>query len=127
MRNYVAVATFKTKLIQLIAILEPIARAVKCLESTLTTAADVYRFWLAILATLDGLFRGTGEYDVQYPIDLTDAIRRLVNARWKQCTDGLERQVYLATLFLDPRMYTWLPYLNALGTIVIPLYLNPYP
>ena len=101
------VRKFKQELECLVSILEPIACAVKCLKSTLTNAVDVYQFWLAILATLSDLFRGQDPYKPRFLESTINDIHQLVNAHWKQCTDGLEHCVYLATLFLDLCKCSW--------------------
>ena len=95
------VGKFKQELEGLLSVLEPIAHAVKCLESTLTNAADVYHFWLAILATLSDLFRGQDPYKPKFIESTINDICQLVNAHWKQSTDGIEHRVYLAALFLE--------------------------
>lgn len=99
------------RLEQLVAVLEPIARAVKCLESSHLTPADVYLFWLAILATLEELFEKNDDpvVGVHLPQAVIDDIRKLVNACWLESTeDGNEGNtnggtVYLSALFLNPR------------------------
>ncbi|RXW19648.1 hypothetical protein EST38_g6203 [Candolleomyces aberdarensis] len=49
--------TFKLVLDQYIDIVEPMIRALWCLESAFANPSDVYAFWLAIGATLKKLFR----------------------------------------------------------------------
>lgn len=51
MRKREDISSFENSLQQLVLILEPLARACKCLESSKATAGDVYLFWLAVLAT----------------------------------------------------------------------------
>ncbi|KDN38659.1 hypothetical protein RSAG8_09334, partial [Rhizoctonia solani AG-8 WAC10335] len=48
---------FTAELHQLCTILEPFACSIKCLESSHSTPADVYIFWLAIIARLHELFK----------------------------------------------------------------------
>lgn len=43
---------FELKLTQFVAVGEGFARAIECLEATSTTPADVYLYWLAIVAHL---------------------------------------------------------------------------
>lgn len=84
-------------------ILEPIARACKCLESSRSTPADVYIFWLAVLATYADIIARNDEADgLQMPTDVLKGIRKIVNSRWSQMTDGPDGAVYLSAFFLDP-------------------------
>ncbi|KDQ13862.1 hypothetical protein BOTBODRAFT_95505, partial [Botryobasidium botryosum FD-172 SS1] len=88
---------------QLKAILEPLARAVKCLESTMSTPADVYLFWLAVMATYEELFQNNDEVDgLQLPPSVLEEIRGIINARYRQMIEDPEKVVYVSTLFLDP-------------------------
>jgi hypothetical protein len=45
------------ELTRLVEIIGPFAKSIKCLESSHSTAADVFVFWLATIAHLDQLFR----------------------------------------------------------------------
>jgi hypothetical protein len=51
----IATKTFKYDLEQLLLVIGPIAKSIKCLESSHSTVADVYLFWLAIVASLEDL------------------------------------------------------------------------
>jgi len=104
MRKRDDISSFENGLRQLVLILEPLARACKCLESSKATAGDVYLFWLAVLATYEQLFMDNNGVDgLQLPEDVVDQIRKIVNARWKELTTGPGKSVYLSTFFLDPR------------------------
>lgn len=104
MRKHEAVSVFENGIQQLVRILEPLARACKCLESTKATSGDVFLFWLAVLASYEQLFCENSEADgLQLPPGIIEKIRKIVNARWKELTTGPGKSVYLATFFLDPR------------------------
>jgi hypothetical protein len=104
MRKRDEVSAFENGLRQLVLILEPLARACKCLESAKATVGDVYLFWLAVLATFEQLFLDNNDVDgLQLPESVIDQVRRIVNARWQELTTGPSKNVYMATFFLDPR------------------------
>ena len=104
MRKRDDIANFENGLRQLVRILEPLARACKCLESSKATGGDVYLFWLAVLATYEQIFTDNNDVDgLQLPEDVIDDIRKVVNARWLQLTTGPGKSVYVSTFFLDPR------------------------
>jgi hypothetical protein len=104
MRKRDDISSFENGLQQLVFVLEPLARACKCLESLKATAGDVYLFWLAVLATYEQLFMANNDVDgLQLPEDVIDQIRQIVNARWKELTTGPGKSVYLLTFFLDHR------------------------
>ncbi|KAF7303480.1 DUF659 domain-containing protein [Mycena indigotica] len=92
---------FKLNLEQLVTILEPIARAIQCLEGSMTTLGDVWKFYVAITAVLQDNF---AENALAIPDDVMDAIRRIVNARYQQLIGSTD--AYLAGFFLDPQYVT---------------------
>ena len=47
-----AAVQFESDLVQFISVGEGIARAIECLEATATNPADVYLYWLAVLASI---------------------------------------------------------------------------
>jgi hypothetical protein len=99
------ISNFENELRQLVLILEPLARACKCLESLKATAGDIYLFWLAMLAMYEQLFMDNNDVDgLQLPEDVVDQICHIVNAHWKELTTGPGKSVYLSTFFLDPRL-----------------------
>jgi hypothetical protein len=98
------VAQFEIRLRQLVLVLEPLARACKCLESAQSTPADIYLFWLAVLATYENLFSTNNDADgLQLPEEVVEEIRKVVNARWEMWTTGPEKKLYISTLFLNYR------------------------
>ena len=100
------VSSFENGLRQLVHILEPLARACKCLESSKATAADVYHFWLAVLATYEQYIQDNNDVDgLQLPDEVIDDIRKAVIARWCELTTGPGKGVYISTFFLDPSRF----------------------
>lgn len=75
------VSAFENGIQQLVQILEPLARACKCLESTKATSGDVFLFWLAVLASYEQLFCDNSEPNgLQLPMSIIEEIRKIVNA-----------------------------------------------
>jgi len=104
MSNRTNVFTFTETCRQLTQLLEPIARSIKCLESSMTTPADVYLFLLATLASYEDIFVSNGAVNgLGLPEDVIGDVRKIMNARWNEITHGENKAVYLATFFLDPR------------------------
>ncbi|KAJ7613363.1 hypothetical protein DFH06DRAFT_1370699 [Mycena polygramma] len=56
MKNLRIYSDFQIHLKQLVCVLEPIARAIKCLEGLQVTVGDVWKFYVAITAVLHDLF-----------------------------------------------------------------------
>ncbi|CDO73916.1 hypothetical protein BN946_scf185016.g73 [Trametes cinnabarina] len=99
--NSVASIKFEQELTRYTTILAPIARAIKSLEATDTTAADVYMFWLGIASSLRELFaRPQGQSGVSP--DLAKKITGIVNKRYKAIIDEAPTDVYFVAFFLDP-------------------------
>ena len=102
MSNRTAVFTFKETSRQLTKLLEPIAWSIKCLESALTTPADVYLFLLATLASYEDIFLRNDDIDgLSLPENVMRDVHKIINARWREVTHGDNKVVYLATFFLD--------------------------
>jgi hypothetical protein len=53
----IATKTLKHNLEQLLLVIDPTAKSIKCLESSYSTIADIYLFWLAIMASLEYLIK----------------------------------------------------------------------
>jgi hypothetical protein len=66
----------------------PLARAIQCLQSKDTTPADVYLYWLAVVAQLNDLIRRdnkpTPSKKSKYEETLKDLIRQIANYRFSQ-------------------------------------------
>ncbi|KAL7284543.1 hypothetical protein ACG7TL_001835 [Trametes sanguinea] len=91
---------FAAELEELVAVLEPIAKSIKCLESTHSTVSDVYLFWLACTANTYDLITQDG---VSIPEAVKSDIRSAMNARWKQMIEDAPHDVYHTGFVLDPR------------------------
>ncbi|KZV83940.1 hypothetical protein EXIGLDRAFT_565654, partial [Exidia glandulosa HHB12029] len=89
---------------QLVAVLTPFAKAIKCLESSLIHPGHVYLFWLAAIATLQDVFT-TGEESLELLPPLVEQITGIVNDWFEAMCEGQDNTVYKAALFLDPGMY----------------------
>ena len=64
-------------------VIGPFAKSIQCLESH-STPADVFLFWVAIMAQLDHwqLFR---DHKIQLPYDVVEQIRAITNQQWANC------------------------------------------
>ncbi|KAJ7450604.1 ribonuclease H-like domain-containing protein [Mycena latifolia] len=99
--------TFKLKrdLTRLGAVLMPFARAIQCLEAKDTTPADVYLYWLAIVAQLNDLITKddkTGDKS-KYATVVKELIRSIANFRFSQLIENeSSSNVYFTAFVLDP-------------------------
>ncbi|KAF8593692.1 hypothetical protein BDV93DRAFT_584071, partial [Ceratobasidium sp. AG-I] len=100
---------FTEQLRQFVAVLEPLARSIKCLESSHSTAADVYLFWLAVLARYHELFIGNNTLQgIGLPGSVMKDIKSIINGRHSEMFQGDSQQVYLAAFFLDFREFLYI-------------------
>ncbi|KAF9021143.1 hypothetical protein BDZ89DRAFT_1071717 [Hymenopellis radicata] len=99
LKNLPLSQAFNLRLTQLVCVLEPIARAIKCLEGLDTTVGDVWKFYVAITAVIRDLFVNNAQ---GYPPELQEAIRKIINSRYKEMIGGERGVVYLAGFYLDP-------------------------
>jgi hypothetical protein len=107
-----SVDRFTMELRQLCSILEPIARSIKCLESSHSTPADVYLFWLAIVARLHELFKNNSTINgVGLPKSVMEDITSIVNSRHQEMFQKQSGPIYLAAFFLDIRKYNNIQFL----------------
>ncbi|KAJ6596567.1 hypothetical protein B0H10DRAFT_2167745 [Mycena sp. CBHHK59/15] len=72
---------FELELKQLVTILEPIARAIKCLEGHEVTVGDVWKFYVAITAVIRDPF---DEDVLSFPQSLKDEVCAIVNRRFEE-------------------------------------------
>jgi len=89
-------------LTKLLEVIGPFAKSIKCLESAHSTAADVYLFWLAIVAQLEQLFGK--KQGGALPNRIKEQIRAITNRRFNGMINNAPTDVYVAAFFLDPRM-----------------------
>ena len=78
----------------------PLARAIECLEATSANPADVYLYWLAILAgTKEALERS------YLPDEVCGQIRGILNSRWKEFFVDGPTNAHLSAFYLNPGKY----------------------
>lgn len=77
--------------------LSPVAKAITCLESTHSTVADVFLFWLAVNAAFHHLLSQGG-----LSVSDSEKIRRVVNRRFNQMVNEAPCDVYITGFVLDP-------------------------
>ncbi|KAH8813669.1 ribonuclease H-like domain-containing protein [Flagelloscypha sp. PMI_526] len=91
---------FRKDLKRLLTIFRPIARAIQCLEASYTTPADVYRFWLAIVAHLHDYFLQAHDKIETY---IVEEIRQIVNFRFNEVIHNPRSgNIYILAFFLEP-------------------------
>ena len=86
-------------MVQYLAVTKPFARAIKCLEASESTPADVFHFWLAIMARLDTLFT---KNKVGLSPQTVEEIRAIANQRFNELINDGPEDLYLSTFYLDP-------------------------
>ncbi|KAJ6608435.1 hypothetical protein B0H10DRAFT_1815777, partial [Mycena sp. CBHHK59/15] len=99
--------TFVLELQQLVSILEPIARAIKCLEGLEVTVGDIWQFYVAITAVLHDLLT---EDSLSIPKEVQDEVSTIVNKRYDEMIHGPSSDLCLSGFFLDPGMSMWLDF-----------------
>jgi hypothetical protein len=82
-------------------IVAPLAHSIKSLESTQTTASDVYIFWLAIAASLKELF-SKGVRVTGISNQLAAKVTAIVNKRYHSFIDESPSDIYFTAFFFDP-------------------------
>ena len=79
----------------------PFAHAIRSLEHSDTTAADVFAFWTGIQLSLRKLF-AQGEHITGIGQDLEQQVTDITNRRYKQFVDDGPSDIYFSAFFLDP-------------------------
>jgi hypothetical protein len=132
------VFTFQRDLKRLGAVLMPFARAIQCLEAKDTNPADVYTYWLAIVAHLQDLLTkddGLKEKS-KYAIALKEKIRAIANYRFSQLIENEQASnVYLVAFVLDPGIISMCSGIKVFSYCIIyelenraaPILANPNP
>jgi len=93
---------FQRDLKRLGAILMPFARAIQCLEAKDTTPADVYTYWLAVVAHLHDLIIKDRS---KYTEGSKNTIRQIANFRFTELINNdRASNIYLTAFILDPGM-----------------------
>ncbi len=94
---------YELELAKVCKVLSPFAKAIKCLESTHSTASDVYLFWLAVAAQLEELFTSCDQAGLEN--STVDSLRKVFNKRFNQMINLAPTDIYLTAFFLDPSAY----------------------
>ncbi|KAK7015432.1 hypothetical protein R3P38DRAFT_2543872 [Favolaschia claudopus] len=90
---------FELQLQQLVHILEPIARAIKCLEGLEVTVGDVYKLYVAITAVLRDFLE---QNSLSLPKEVQEEVCSIINRRYDEMIHGPSGDLFLAGFFLDP-------------------------
>ena len=88
---------FEMEVSQFVDIGHPIACAIECIEATATNPADVYLYWLAIIARLKEVLETS-----HLPDSVRGEIRGIVNKRWREFFVDSPTNVHLAAFYLNP-------------------------
>ena len=86
-------------LAKLVAITGPYAKAIQCLESSQTTCADVYLYWLAIVAQMEQLLQSN---TICLQEETKTAIRTITNVRFNQMINDAPNDPYITAFYLHP-------------------------
>ncbi|KAF8902221.1 ribonuclease H-like domain-containing protein, partial [Gymnopilus junonius] len=93
---------FQRDLKRLGAVLMPFARAIQCLEAKDTNPADVYTYWLAIVAHLYDLIMKDSDKS-KYTTESKERIRQIANYRFSELIESKHASnIYLTAFLLDP-------------------------
>ncbi|KAG6874765.1 hypothetical protein C0992_006641, partial [Termitomyces sp. T32_za158] len=96
---------FQRDLKRLGTILMPVAHAIQCLEAKETNPADVYTYWLAIVAHFQDLFTkdDMAKDKSKYSNHLKEMIRAIINCRFSELIENKRASnIYLTAFVLDP-------------------------
>jgi hypothetical protein len=88
---------FEMALSQFVDIGYPIAGAIKCIEAAATNPADVYLYWLAILARMKEVLQTSN-----LPDSVCSEIRGIMNRRWCEFFVEGPTNVHLTAFYLNP-------------------------
>ncbi|KAJ6622303.1 hypothetical protein B0H10DRAFT_1788208 [Mycena sp. CBHHK59/15] len=93
---------FELHLQQLCHILEPIARAIKCLEGLEVTVGDVFKFYIAITTVLGDFFE---EDSLSTLSKVQEEVCSIINRQYDEMIHGPSGGLFLAGFFLDPGQF----------------------
>lgn len=82
---------------QYIAVGEGIAWAIECLEATATNPADVYLYWLAVVARMKQTLE-----ECHLPDEVCGQIRGIIVLRWREFFIHGPTDAYRAAFYLHP-------------------------
>jgi hypothetical protein len=82
----------------------PFAHAIQCLEAKDTNPADVYKYWLAVVAHLHDLIIKDSDKS-KYAEESKNRIRQIANYRFAELIENdRASNIYLTAFILDPGM-----------------------
>ncbi|KAF8060837.1 ribonuclease H-like domain-containing protein [Lyophyllum atratum] len=96
--NTATTLKFEIYLTQFLKVTMGIARAIQCLEASSTNAADVYLYWLAVVAQIKQALS-----TCCLPDDVCAEIRGIMIRRWRQFFVTGPTNVHLLAFYLNPR------------------------
>ncbi|QRV96938.1 hypothetical protein RhiJN_24957 [Ceratobasidium sp. AG-Ba] len=103
--NQFAAFEFKAMLTELVRILEPLARALLCFESTHSTISHIYYFWLAALALLNRYFSSKSSGQLLTAQDKSH-LQAIIFYRFSEAINEAPTDAYVTGFFLNPRFRT---------------------
>lgn len=94
--------TFQSNLKRLGAVLMPFARAIQCLEAKDTNPADVYTYWLAVVAHLHDFITKDSNKS-RYSTEFKERVCQIANYRFSELIENKHASnIYLVAFVLDP-------------------------
>ncbi|KAG1724896.1 uncharacterized protein EDB91DRAFT_1062575 [Suillus paluster] len=105
----------------LVAITGPYAKAIQCLESAQTTCADVYLYWLAIIAQMEQLLQGN---TICLQKETKMANCATTNVRFNQMINNTPNDPYITAFFLHLEYQIALIYKNINPLDLPPIHLT---
>ncbi|KAG8713031.1 hypothetical protein FRC09_019203 [Ceratobasidium sp. 395] len=119
---------FRIMLLQFTLVLEPVYQALTCLESSNCTLADVFAYWIALIAALDHYFSSP---ECTLPPEVILCFRTIINAQFLEALVKVPTDVYLTAFYLHPdfcnanvfqymnamlsKLYIWIPAPNPIS------------
>ena len=91
---------FELNITQFVAVGEGLARCIGCLEATATNPADVYLYWLAMLACMKQTLETCA-----LPDGVCSEIRGIINSRWQEFFITGPTNVHLSAFYLNPSTF----------------------
>ncbi|KAF9501095.1 hypothetical protein BDN71DRAFT_1479683 [Pleurotus eryngii] len=100
MPNLALTICFKMDLQQFLSITEPLVKSITYLESTHATPADVYLFWLAIMAHMNNILKS----EIEVPNSVAEKIQHLCNNQFSQSINNGPSNIFVTAFFLNPQL-----------------------
>lgn len=102
-RNSRRAREFRLNLDIYIAVTEPIARSIECIEAVRSNPCDVFVFWAACVAMIR---EALTDEDLEIPPEVCAQIRLIVNSRWREMFK--DNDLYLTAFYLNPCKFCFL-------------------